>query len=116
MKDKDLTPCENWVEKLFARHPSDLSSTERVAINNHLSTCPACTATYAAYLKMEARIHSLSPVEPFPSLIPQLLQVDQSMKHAIDSSESATEKLNTTDKQIASTDLSKDARDIASEE
>jgi hypothetical protein len=53
------TPCTNWVLKLSARHPDDLSPADRIALHEHLALCRTCTEVYASYQTMEAGIRSL---------------------------------------------------------
>jgi hypothetical protein len=59
-------PCTDWVQKLAARHPDDLSASDRIALNEHLALCQACSEVHAAYKKMEAAIHSLPMSKPVP--------------------------------------------------
>ena len=60
------TPCSDWVQKLSARHPDDLSPSDRFALNEHLALCRACTEAHTAYKTMEAAIRSLPMSEPLP--------------------------------------------------
>ena len=40
MKDEILMPCPEWAEKLAARHPEDISPSDRTALNNLRSLDP----------------------------------------------------------------------------
>ncbi len=82
MKHWQPTPCPQWAEKIAARHPDDLSPFERMALREHLLSCPACASTYAAYASMEAGIRSLPPVQPRQPLSPELLYQQQGAKKA----------------------------------
>lgn len=53
------TPCSDWVLKLSARHPDDLSTADHIALAEHLEICQACSEVYAAYQTMEIGIRSL---------------------------------------------------------
>jgi hypothetical protein len=77
MKNSMLRPCADWVERLAVRYPDDLSYVERVALNEHLASCPTCAAIHSAYQVMGARIYSLPPVEPLPAFPYRLLQREQ---------------------------------------
>ena len=66
MKILNHTPCSDWVQKLSARHPDDLSLSDRIALNEHLALCQACSETHAAYKTMEAAIRSLPMSKPVP--------------------------------------------------
>ncbi|MFL5625169.1 MAG: winged helix-turn-helix domain-containing protein [Ktedonobacteraceae bacterium] len=75
MKDKMVEPCPQWAEKLAALHQDDLSSNDRIALDEHVASCPACSAVRAEYHTMRAFIHDLH-VPGFPSkLPPRLLQL-----------------------------------------
>lgn len=56
-------PCAAWANRLAALHPDDLTPDEQVALKHHLASCPACTAVYAAYQQIDARILSLPVVQ-----------------------------------------------------
>jgi len=60
------TPCSDWVQKLSARHPDDLSPSDRNALNEHLALCQACCEAHAAYKTMEVAIRSLPLCKPVP--------------------------------------------------
>jgi hypothetical protein len=70
-------PCTNWVQKLSARHPGDLSPSDRIALNEHLALCQACSETHAAYKTMEAAIRSLPMSKPMPVLSYQHSQLER---------------------------------------
>src|ERR1700730_12110934 len=53
-------PCADWVEKLAARHPDDVSPTDRRALNEHLTRCATCNEVYATYKALEAGMRCLS--------------------------------------------------------
>ncbi len=71
------TPCSDWVQKLSARHPDDLSPSERIALNEHLALCQACSKVHSAYQKMEAGIRSLLMSNPEPMLSYQHSQLER---------------------------------------
>lgn len=68
------TPCTDWVQKLSARHPDDLSPSDRIALHEHLASCRACTEVHTAYQTMEAGIRSLLISNPTPVLAYHLPQ------------------------------------------
>src|SRR5713101_3481358 len=72
-----LTPCANWVQKLSARHPDDLSPSDRIALNEHLALCRACTEVHTAYKTMEAAIRSLPMSKPVPVFSYQHSQLER---------------------------------------
>ena len=59
-------PCKRWQHLLAARHPDDLTPSERAALEKHLATCDACTTTRADYDMLTQGIRAL----PAPSLQP----------------------------------------------
>jgi len=71
-------PCKHWQRTLAARHPDDLTPTERAALEQHLTTCTACTATRADYAMLTQHIRAL----PVPSLqpLPQFAMSQQEAK------------------------------------
>src|SRR2546428_4373897 len=68
------TPCAEWEEKLAATHPDDLSPSDRVALDMHVASCPACATVRAEYQAIDALILDLRGVEPLPDLPIWLLQ------------------------------------------
>ncbi len=77
MKILNPTPCSDWVQKLSARHPDDLSLSDRIALNEHLALCQACSETHAAYKTMEAAIRSLPMSKPVPVFSYQHSQLER---------------------------------------
>lgn len=77
MKQTLLAPCPFWAEKLAATHPDDLSPFERLALQNHIASCPTCAAIRAEYEAMGKLIGQLPAVEPRPGLPSRLLQLWQ---------------------------------------
>lgn len=75
MKQPYMTPCPFWAASLAATHPDDLTLFERVALKNHMASCPACTAVRAEYEAMGREISQLRSVEPQPELPPGLLKL-----------------------------------------
>ena len=71
------TPCSDWVQKLSARHPDDLSPSDRIALTEHLALCQACSKVHTAYQTMEAGIRSLLMSKPEPMLSYQLSQLER---------------------------------------
>src|SRR5690348_15545199 len=65
--NKRLMPCTEWAERLAARHPEDISPTDRIALNAHIASCEACAAVYAAYRGMEINVCTL-PTTSLPCL------------------------------------------------
>ncbi len=72
---KQLTPCSFWAEHLAATHLDDLSSFERVALERHIASCPACAAIRAEYEAMGRKISQLPTVEPRPGIPAGLLKL-----------------------------------------
>lgn len=68
MKNSMLMPCTDWVEKLGARNPDDLSYTQRIALNEHLASCSACASAHSAYQEIASHICNLPAVKPLPNL------------------------------------------------
>lgn len=77
MIKSNLTPCSDWAQKLSARHPDDLLLSDRLALNEHLACCQACTEVYAAYQTMEVGIRNLLVNTPAPVLSTQRSQLAQ---------------------------------------
>lgn len=67
MRNEILMPCTEWAEKLAARHPEDISPSDRITLNNHIASCEACAAVHAAYREMEINICGL-PTTSLPGL------------------------------------------------
>jgi len=67
-------PCSDRARSLAARHPSDLSSTERAELQAHVQICPSCSSAYAAYALMETAIRALPSVMPLAEISPELLE------------------------------------------
>ncbi len=59
-------PCTDWVEKLTARHPDDLSPADSQALHAHLALCRACNEVYTAYRSLEGGLRRLSRVQSIP--------------------------------------------------
>ncbi|HJT57511.1 MAG TPA: zf-HC2 domain-containing protein, partial [Ktedonobacteraceae bacterium] len=64
MKSTGQTPCPFWAEKLAATHPDDLTPFDRLALETHIASCPACAAVRAEYEAMGSYLSQLPPVEP----------------------------------------------------
>lgn len=73
MKNSMLMPCVNWVDKLALRNPDDLSYSQRIALNEHLASCPACASAHSACQVVAGHICSLPAVEPLTNLPYELL-------------------------------------------
>ncbi len=69
-------PCTAWANRLAALHPNDLTPDEQTAVKNHIASCPACAAVYAAYQEVDARILSLPAVQPS---LQQIARLDASI-------------------------------------
>src|ERR1051326_5391539 len=61
-------PCSDWIQKLAARHPADLSPSDHRALHEHLALCTACNAVYAAYRSLDAKINSVTMKRPIPEI------------------------------------------------
>ena len=72
--DSRHLPCADWVQKLAARHPEDLSPSDRRALREHLALCGACNAVYAAYRTFDAQIDSSTIRRPIPEFSYEPLQ------------------------------------------
>ena len=59
-----LQTCSHWEEMIAARHPQDLTPTERASLHAHLATCASCAGTALAYERMQQSIRALPPVQP----------------------------------------------------
>ncbi|GAC1566546.1 MAG: hypothetical protein NVS3B14_09760 [Ktedonobacteraceae bacterium] len=70
-------PCIAWAEKLALRY-EDLSPADRIALDEHMKTCPACKAAQADYYFLDARLRALPPpaLKPLPRLSPLLALKD----------------------------------------
>jgi len=64
--------CEEWSERLAARHYEDLSIQEHLTLQEHLASCLACSAAYQTYQSMEAKIRAV-PTATMPSSILPIL-------------------------------------------
>jgi anti-sigma factor RsiW len=65
-------PCAQWADRLAALHPYDLSEAERAELNEHLATCTACAATWAAYLRLAEQLRQAPERATQSDLPPQL--------------------------------------------
>src|SRR5258708_24383209 len=77
MKEVITMPCADWSQRLAARHRNDLSFTERLALNDHLAACQACTEVYTNYNTLESRIRSLPAIKPLPAVSYRALQLQK---------------------------------------
>ena len=59
-------PCTDWIQKLAARHPEDLSPSDHRALHEHLALCEACHSVYATYRALDAKIISSTMKRPIP--------------------------------------------------
>ncbi len=75
MKSTGQTPCAFWAEKLAATHPDDLSPFDRLALETHITSCPACAAVRAEYEAMGRYLDQLPEVEPLPGIPARLLYI-----------------------------------------
>lgn len=73
MKSAAPQSCNSWATRLAAAHPDDLTPAERVGLEAHLASCPACSALAARYAQMDARILQSPAPEPLPELPAKLL-------------------------------------------
>jgi hypothetical protein len=87
MKNSMLRPCADWVEKLAVKYPDDLSYAERIALNEHLTSCPTCAAIHSTYQVIGVGICNLSPVEPLLGLPYELLQREKRSASYVESLE-----------------------------
>jgi hypothetical protein len=55
---ESLKSCQQWDEKLAARHPDDCSADEQRALNEHVASCQDCAATRAQYAALSQRIQA----------------------------------------------------------
>jgi hypothetical protein len=67
-------PCTDWIQKLTARHPDDLTPADRKALNAHLVSCRACNEVYTAYNRLEKGFRGLAIDQPIPRFSNQPLQ------------------------------------------
>ncbi|HET8910802.1 MAG TPA: hypothetical protein VFN23_05025, partial [Ktedonobacteraceae bacterium] len=74
-----LQTCSHWERMIAARHPQDLTLTERVSLNAHMATCASCAATALAYERMQQSIRALPPVQPLLVLSVPLGQQKRSL-------------------------------------
>lgn len=63
MTDTYQKPCTIWAEHLAASE-KDLLEAERALLDEHVASCPACTATRYAYQQMDNDIAAMPPIEP----------------------------------------------------
>ena len=67
-------PCTDWMQKLTARHPDDLTPADCKALNAHLVSCRACNEVYTAYNRLEKGFRDLALDQPIPHFSYQPLQ------------------------------------------
>src|SRR5579863_6624583 len=67
-------PCTDWMQKLTARHPDDLTPADHHALSAHLASCQACNEVYTAYNKLEKGFRGLTIAQPIPRFSYQSLQ------------------------------------------
>lgn len=58
-EEDKFKPCPEWEEKLAATHPDDLTVEERIALEEHLKTCPSCAAVRKLDRILDIVIHDL---------------------------------------------------------
>lgn len=75
---KSSMPCPTWAEKLAARHHNDLSLSDRVALQEHLTSCAVCATIHSTYHTLEFCVRSLPAVEPLSGLSFQLSRLEKS--------------------------------------
>ncbi len=95
MKETGISPCPQWSTKLAARHAHDLTTDERIELNQHLKSCSACASIYASYAAMETRIRSLPAVTPLATLPLATVEGDRQTILSIPMSAAQSTKLRT---------------------
>jgi hypothetical protein len=73
VKERFFLPCEEWAEKLAALQEDDLSPSDLISLDKHLSSCSACTAVRREYLMISERLAQDVQSNP-PIAIPPRLQ------------------------------------------
>jgi outer membrane protein assembly factor BamB len=61
-------PCSEWLKKMNAFHPDDLSPEEWAQLSKHLESCVQCRAAKAEYTTINALILGLPRARPLPAL------------------------------------------------
>lgn len=74
MKYTHQKPCANWAEQLAADSRKDLTEAERVMLNEHVASCPACAAARYAYRQMDRDLLTMPLIEPHMIHAEQLLE------------------------------------------
>jgi len=64
-------PCAAWAEQLAASQ-NDLTEGERVLLDQHVVSCPACAAARATYQQMDSDLVAMPPIEPYSIYAGQL--------------------------------------------
>ncbi len=64
MKNTYQKPCTSWAEQLAATSQQDLTETERVMLDQHVASCPACAAARFAYTQMDSDLVTMPPIVP----------------------------------------------------
>lgn len=83
MKYTYQKPCEMWSEQLAASSQKDLTSAERALLEQHIASCPACTAARAAYQQMDSALVTMPLIEPYSIYEEQLPERDGMLSSAL---------------------------------
>jgi outer membrane protein assembly factor BamB len=70
--DMRTLPCAEWVEKLAALHPDDLTSAERDELRIHLASCSGCAQVYQDYHHLASLVRDIATSKAPPDLLPGL--------------------------------------------
>jgi anti-sigma factor RsiW len=68
-----MESCRNIIKKLSAYQDGEATTTEKAAIENHLSTCEVCRMKYEALLRTYRILRDLPEIEPAPGLSRQIV-------------------------------------------
>jgi hypothetical protein len=75
MEEMILKPCSLWKEKLAMQHPEDLSPSDLIELNEHLSHCEKCLFIYHEYKRMRNALRGFVSIHGAPvSLPPKLIE------------------------------------------
>src|SRR5579872_3240871 len=72
MKYTYQKPCTSWSEQLAASSQKDLTAAERALLEQHIASCPACTAAHTTYQQMDSDLMTMPLIEPHSIYAEQL--------------------------------------------
>lgn|SRR6266567_1124068 len=77
MTSPPFSPCPEWAEPLALAHSTELSPTDRAALEVHLVSCPTCQAVLEEYRAFDERLHTALLAQEPLQLSSELLYMEE---------------------------------------